>query len=95
MKITGSQVLHVAALARLKLEPAEVERFQRELNSILEYMDMLSEVDTEGVEPLHHPFPLAGAFRPDEERPSQAEDDALMNAPSRENGLVVVPKVIE
>jgi aspartyl-tRNA(Asn)/glutamyl-tRNA(Gln) amidotransferase subunit C len=95
MKITDAQVLHVAALARLKLAPDEVKRFQKELDSILEYMDLLSEADTTGVEPLHHPFPMANAFRPDEARPGQGLNDALANAPQREESYIVVPKVIE
>ena len=95
MKITDSQVLHVAGLARLKLDPSEVERYQRELNSILEYMEMLSEVDTADVTPLHHTFPLTNVFRPDVARESQDISDVLTNAPQHEDGFIVVPRVIE
>lgn len=95
VKITDTQVLHVAALARLKLDPEEVGRFQRELNSILEYMDMLAEVDTSGIPPMHHPVPMVNVFRPDVAQPSQSLSDALLNAPEHEDGFVAVPKVIE
>jgi aspartyl-tRNA(Asn)/glutamyl-tRNA(Gln) amidotransferase subunit C len=95
MKITHSQVLHVASLARLELQPDEVKKFASELNSILEYMDMLSGVDTAGIEPLHHPFPMANVFRQDEAKPGQSLTEALTNAPRHEGGYVVVPKVIE
>jgi aspartyl-tRNA(Asn)/glutamyl-tRNA(Gln) amidotransferase subunit C len=95
VKITDTQILHVAALARLKLDPDEVERFRGELDSILDYMDMLSEVDTSGMPPMHHPLPMANVFRPDEARPGQGLLDALLNAPVHEDGYVAVPKVIE
>jgi aspartyl-tRNA(Asn)/glutamyl-tRNA(Gln) amidotransferase subunit C len=95
VKITDSQVLHVAGLARLKLDSSEVERFQRELNSILAYMEMLSEVDTADAAPLHHTFPMTNVFRPDAAKESQDISDALGNAPQHEDGFIVVPKVIE
>jgi aspartyl-tRNA(Asn)/glutamyl-tRNA(Gln) amidotransferase subunit C len=95
VKITVSQVLHVAGLARLKLDSSEVEKYQRELNSILEYMEMLSEVDTADVAPLHHTFPMTNVFRPDVAKKSQDLSDALKNAPQHEGGYIVVPKVIE
>jgi len=95
MKITDSQVLHVAALARLKLDPDEVKRFRAELNAVLEYMDLLSEVDTGGIEPLHHPFPEGNVFRHEGAEPCRGAREALENAPHREGDLFVVPKVIE
>lgn len=95
MKITDSQVLHVASLAKLSLEPEEVKRLVGELNTILDYMDLLSEADTAGVEPMHHPFPVENIFRDDAAMPSQAREEALMNAPRQKEGFIVVPKVIE
>lgn len=95
MKITDTQVLHVADLARIRLDSSEVKRYQKELNSILEYMDMLSEVDTEGAKPLQHTLPITNVFRPDQARQSQDLSDVLKNAPRHEDGSIVVPKVIE
>jgi aspartyl-tRNA(Asn)/glutamyl-tRNA(Gln) amidotransferase subunit C len=95
MKISDSEVLHVAALARLSLKPDEVERLVGELNTILDYMDLLSEADTSGVEPMHHPFPMENVFRDDVQLPSQSMEKALRNAPVQKDGFVVVPKVIE
>lgn len=95
VKITDLQVLHVADLARIKLDTPEVAKFQRELNSILEYMDMLSEVDTTGIDPLQRTLPISNAFRPDESRNSQDITDVLKNAPQHEDGYIVVPKVLE
>lgn len=95
MKITDSQVLHVAALARLELEPQDVKRFRAELNAVLEYMDLLAEVDTDGVEPLHHPVPQGNVFRHEGAEPCSGAREALESAPHREGDLFVVPKVIE
>ena len=95
MKITESEVLHVARLARLNLEPELLARFQRELSSILDYMDMLKEVDTTGVEPTFHAHVLENALRDDSVSPSQSRQDALSNAPKVHNDAFVVPKVIE
>lgn len=95
MKITDSQVLHVAGLARLKLDPSETQRYRRELNSILEYMEMLSEVDTADVAPLHHTFPMTNVFRPDVTGEPQDISDVLTNAPQHEEGFIVVPRIIE
>jgi aspartyl-tRNA(Asn)/glutamyl-tRNA(Gln) amidotransferase subunit C len=95
VKITESEVLHVARLARLKLEPELLLRFQRELSSILDYMDLLKEVDTTGVEPTFHAHALTNALREDSVLPSQSRHDALSNAPRLHDDTFVVPKVIE
>lgn len=95
VKITGAEVLHVSKLARLKIEPHELERFQKELSSILEYMDMLQEVNTEGVKPTFHFHSITNALRNDEVKQSQSRDDALSNAPKVFDGCIVVPRVIE
>jgi aspartyl-tRNA(Asn)/glutamyl-tRNA(Gln) amidotransferase subunit C len=95
VKISEAEVLHVARLARLTLEPEELIRFKRELSSILDYMDMLKEIDTTGVEPTFHAHSITNALRDDSVIQSQSATDALMNAPCVHNDLFVVPKVIE
>ncbi len=95
MKITQDEVLHAARLARLKLGLAEVEKFQNELDSILEYMDMLSKVETGDIEPMSRSFHVTNVFREDEAVRSQDRAEALLNAPCHKDGVVVVPKVIE
>ncbi len=95
MKITKDEVLHVAGLARIKLDPGEVEKYQKELNSILEYMDMLSGIDTGNIGPMSRSFPITNAFRADEAMKSQDISEALLNAPEHKDGLILVPKVIE
>ncbi len=94
MSLTREEVLHVAQLARLSLGPGEVELFTRQLNDILTYVEKLGQVDTTGVPPLAHVIPVANAFREDEVKPGLARDDALDNAPAREEGAFVVPRVI-
>ena len=95
MKITLSEVEHVAKLARLEFSPEEKEIFTRQLDAILTYVDKLNELDTAGVEPTSHVLPINNVFRDDVPRPSLAPDDALMNAPDRAEDFYRVPKIIE
>lgn len=94
MPLTRDEVLHVANLAQLHLAPAEIELFTRQLNDILAYMEKLQELDTAGVEPLAHVIPIFNVFREDEVRESLPRETALGNAPAREEGAFVVPRVI-
>ncbi len=94
-KLTAEQVRHVALLARLELTPEELEHFALDLNSILGYVDKLSELDTEGVPPTSHSFHLENVFREDITRPGLSNEDALANAPESEGGCFKVPAVIQ
>lgn len=94
MALTREEVLHVAKLARLSLMPDEIEVFTRQLNDILAYVEKLQELDTEGVAPLAHVIPVFNVFREDAVREGLARDVALENAPAREEGAFVVPRVI-
>jgi aspartyl-tRNA(Asn)/glutamyl-tRNA(Gln) amidotransferase subunit C len=95
MKITKSEVEHVARLARLELSPAEVETFTGQMDAILAYVEKLNGVDTSDVIPTAHAVPMENSFREDEVRPSLGVDKALANAPERAEGFFRVPKVIE
>jgi aspartyl-tRNA(Asn)/glutamyl-tRNA(Gln) amidotransferase subunit C len=95
VKITRSDVEHVAQLARLRFSQDQLELFTEQLNTLLSYFDKLQEVDTAGIEPSTHAVDLCNAFRQDLSRPSMAEDDALRNAPASERGCFKVPKIIE
>jgi len=95
MKITAKEVRHVADLARLELSPEEVELFTGDMNRILDYMDQLNELDTGGVEPTSHVLSLKNVFREDVVGESLTVDEVLANAPRREKGHFVVPKIIE
>lgn len=94
-RISRTEVERIAALARLSLSDAEGERLAAELDTILDYVDTLSELDTRGVEPTAHVVALATPLR--EDRPVEPMDPeaALVNAPEREGSAFVVPKVIE
>lgn len=94
MALTREEVSHVAHLARLSLRPEEIELFTRQLNDILEYVAKLQELDTAGVLPLAHVIPVSNAFREDMVEVGLNRELALENAPAREEGSFVVPRVI-
>ena len=94
MRITKKQILHVAHLARLELDAAAIEKFSGQINTVLEYVDQLQGVDTQGVKPTSHAISLTNAFREDKERTHLQTDKALANAPEKEDGSFVVPKVV-
>lgn len=94
MALTRDEVLHVAELARLSLAPEEIELFTRQLNDILAYVEKLQELDTAGVAPLAHMIPVCNVLREDVVREGLDRDTALENAPAREEGAFVVPRVI-
>jgi aspartyl-tRNA(Asn)/glutamyl-tRNA(Gln) amidotransferase subunit C len=94
MALTRDEVLHVAELARLSLGPEEIELFTRQLNDILAYVEKLQELDTADVAPMTHAVPVTNAFREDEVREGLPRDLALDNAPAREEGNFLVPRII-
>lgn len=94
-KITMEQVEHVARLARLHLSEEEKKIFSNQLNQILSYMEKLNELDTSGVEPTSHVLPISNVFKDDAVEKSIPLDEALANAPQREEGFYRVPRVIE
>ncbi len=85
----------VAHLARINLSPEEVQKLGAQLGNIVHYIEKLKEVDVSNVEPTAHAFPLTNVTRPDELRPSLSNEEALKNAPSKSNGLFVVPLIVE
>jgi aspartyl-tRNA(Asn)/glutamyl-tRNA(Gln) amidotransferase subunit C len=108
MKVTEQDVLRVAELGNLELTDAERTRMVKDLNSILEYIDRLNQLDTSGVEPMAQisdRFGVDGsksgsarfeyAMRADELRPSLPHEAAVENAPETDGNFFKVPKVIE
>ena len=95
MKINRKDVEHVALLSRLEFSEAELEKYTSQLDAILVYIDVLKQVDTEGVEPLAHVLDLKNVMRPDVVQPSLPRKAALFNAPEPENGFFKVPKIVE
>ena len=84
----------MADLARLELEDAAVDKYVGQIGTVLEYVEKLKQVDTEGVQPTSHAIELTNAFREDDPRPHLDNDTALANAPEMEDGSFVVPKVV-
>lgn len=95
MKITREEVLHVARLARLTFDDAQVERLGSQLSGILEYVEQLGDLHLEGVEPTAHVHAIVNAFRADQVRPSLGAAAVLGNAPQAEGGCFKVEKVID
>jgi len=94
MKITKEEVLHVAQLARLDIDETAIDTLAEQIGKILEYVDTLNRVNTEGVPPTTHAIMLTNAFREDAEKEHLDREAALANAPEQEDGSFVVPKVI-
>jgi len=86
---------YVAHLARLQLADDEKQRYQQQLDQILDYAKELNELDVEGVEPMAHPRPMNNVFRADLVKPGLDRDTVLANAPQTRNHQFVVPKIVE
>lgn len=95
MKIDEKLVDYVANLARLELSSEERVQSAADLSRILEYMDSLNELDTEGVEPMSHAFEMTNVFRADVLLPSLPAEEILQNAPKQKDGCFLVPKSVE
>ena len=83
MSLSADEVRWVAHLARLDLSDAELETMTRQLSAIVDYVALLRQVNTDGVEPLAHALPVHNVFRDDEPAPCLPVDEALANAPDR------------
>ena len=94
MALTREEVLKVAKLAKLEFTNEEIEKYQQELNEILNYIDMLDELDTENIRPLSQINNDTNNLKEDEVKPSLLVEDALKNAPETVDGTIVVPKVV-
>lgn len=95
MRITEADVAYVANLARLNIEPQDVDEMMGNLNEILNHMDDLGKLDTEGVEPTAHVRKLRNIMREDIKMPSMDREVLLKNAPDSEDGCFRVPQVVE
>lgn len=92
--ITIQDVEHVALLARLELNGEEKKIYARQLNAILEYAEMLKELDTSDVPPTAHVLPLQNVFREDRVGAHMPPEEVLANAPEREEQFFKVPKIL-
>lgn len=95
MSVDTDTVRHIAKLARIAMSDDELERLVPELNNILNWVEQLGEVNTDGVEPLTAVIPSKLRLREDKVTDGDCRDDVLANAPLAEHGFFAVPKVIE
>lgn len=95
MKVTEKDVAYVADLANLELTDQERRRMLKDLNSILDYIDRLNELDTSNVPPMAQVSISGQPARDDISRPSLPHTDAMKNAPQTDGDFFKVPKVIE
>jgi aspartyl-tRNA(Asn)/glutamyl-tRNA(Gln) amidotransferase subunit C len=95
VKITEETVLALGQLARLHLEPGEVERMRRDLEAILDYVEQLAELDTSEVPPTSHVLDVATPMRSDRVAEVLPVDAAVQNAPRHDHASMIVPKVLE
>lgn len=95
MSLTNQDVAKVARLARIKMTDAELDSTREKLNNIIGFVEQLSEVDTDNVEPLPSPVDIALPLRKDEITDGNCPEAVLANAPEEMEDFYVVPKVVE
>lgn len=94
MEITTEEAKKIAHLSRLAFSPEDLEGIRLSMNSILSHMEELRQYDTEQVEPTAHAVEQYNVMREDEPHQSFTNEEALMNAPDKEDGCFKVPKII-
>lgn len=94
-KITLGTIEDVSILAKLKLDPEEAENARKDMQKMLDYVEKLNELDTDGVEPLTHLFSYGNVFREDIVENGDVSEEMLANAPKAKDGQYQVPKTIE
>jgi aspartyl-tRNA(Asn)/glutamyl-tRNA(Gln) amidotransferase subunit C len=95
MALSLQDIRHIARLARIRVDDAEAETARGQLNSIFGLIEQMQAVDTAGVEPMSHALDVAQRLREDRVSESDQRDKFQAVAPAVENGLYLVPKVIE
>lgn len=95
MQITNELVSYVANLSRIKLDENEISEMQSQMSEIVNYMDILSQLDTENIEPLSHIFNITNVMRDDEVRDSYEREEILKNAPAHTEEAFIVPKTVD
>ncbi len=95
MKISNKDVKEVADLARLEIEEEQLDKFTNQFENILKFISKLDELNTDDVEPTSHVLDMPTPLREDKVEEWLSQDEALKNAPQREDEFFGVPKVIE
>ena len=94
-KLSPQEVAHIAELAKLGLSAEEAELFREQLSEILSYAEKLQALDTEGVPPMAHVGELGNVMRDDQVTPSLSQEEAVENAPDREDGYFKIKPIFE
>jgi len=95
MALSREQVLHIAELARLKLTDQETDLFVEQLSAILDYAQQLNDLDTDAIPPTAQVLSLRNVMREDEPQPCLTPDEALANAPARQDDYFQVRAILE
>lgn len=93
--ISDETIEYVGILAKLELSGEEKERAKRDMGEMLDYIDKLNELDTEGVEPMSHVFPVNNVFREDVVENGDGGEETIANAPEARERAFVVPKTVD
>ncbi len=93
--ISDETIEYVGILAKLALSEEEKEQARKDMGSMLDYIDKLGELDTQGVEPMSHVFPVKNVFREDIVTNGDMREEILKNAPGEKDGMFVVPRTFE
>lgn len=94
-KISDETIEYVGILAKLELSEEEKEAAKKDMEQMLDYIDTLNELDTAGIEPMSHVFPVQNVFREDVVTNGDMREDILKNAPGEKDGMFIVPKTFE
>ena len=95
MTITDEIIDYVGILAKLELSEDEKEQAKKDMGRMLDYIDKLGELDTTGVEPMSHVFPVENVFREDVVTNGDTREELLTNAPGEKDGMFMVPRTFE
>ena len=93
--ISDETIEYVGILAKLELSEEEKEQAKKDMGSMLDYIDKLNELDSDGVEPMSHAFPVNNVFREDEVTNGDDRENMLLNAPQKKDGTYMVPKTFD
>ncbi len=93
--ISDDTIEYVGILAKLELSPEEKEQAKKDMGSMLDYIDKLGELDTQGVEPMSHVFPVKNVFREDKVTNGDMREEILRNAPEENDRMFAVPPTFE
>ena len=93
--ISDETIEYVGILSKLELYPEEKEQAKKDMGSMLDYIDKLNELDTTGIEPMSHVFPVQNVFREDVVTNGDESEKTLKNAPGEKDNMFMVPRTFD